>query len=78
MTAGAAGLIGGDRTAKTVDHMALAQGLPGNRVVILPGPVEGLLQLFGRFRVAAQTGFGDFGAAIEGALERLEAGVIRR
>src|SRR5690554_7493043 len=36
---GAAGLVGDRHAAKTVDHLALAQYLPGFLVVVEPGPV---------------------------------------
>ncbi len=54
VTTGTARLIGGYRTAKAVDHMALAQRLTSDRMVILSGPVQTLLQLFGRFGNGAQ------------------------
>ena len=78
VTTGTARLIGGYRTAKAVDHMALAQRLTSDRMVILPGPVQTLLQLFGRFGMTAQSGLSHLGTTAERPLQRLELSVVRR
>jgi hypothetical protein len=76
MATGAARVVGRDAAAEAVDHVLLAEALAGLLVIELPGPVGGLVQLFCRLRVAAETGTGHLGSSRELLLELLELAVI--
>ena len=76
VTTVASRFVGLDRGAKVVDDIFLTQQLTGLGVFVLPFPVLGLMNLFGRFGVAAQAGFGDRGAGIKGANQCRKLAVI--
>ncbi len=65
-------LIGCHIPAEGIDDMLLAQGLSGNGMIVLPGPVNRLLHLTGSLRVAGQTSASDIRRGVEWALQGFE------
>ena len=53
-----------------------AQGFVNGWILCFPGPVNAFHHLVTRCVVATQTGFGDFGAILEGTFERLQRTVV--
>ena len=64
--------------AEIVDQIALAEGLAGLFVLVLPGPMDGLLELVPGLVMAGQACLRDLRAIGEGTFQRLVLAVIRR
>ena len=77
VTGGAEPHVAGGGGAEIVDNMLFAKLLSGVRVEVVPGPVLGLVDLFGCLRVTGQTGFGHSRTIVEISLQCLELAVIR-
>jgi hypothetical protein len=71
-------VIGRHGGAEIVDHVPLAERLPGAGIHVFPLPVLGLVDLPGGFGVAGQAGLGDLGARLERSLQLLELAVVSR